>query len=185
MMTPRLSLAPRFRLSLPAIALACLLTLPGAATFFPRVQAQAATADELYAYQLTLGQYCVTCHNDQIYAGEPSFGALDLAAYRLLNPRGPSRKLRMFDHVERRDDVALDRHTPTDLNLSPRRTGEAYMATTWQSITTPHFPWFQVRDYTWRPSLQTQSVSTSVLWCMYCRSTIPYAWSMGSARWIP
>ena len=78
-MTARLSPAPCFRLSLPAIVLACLIILPGAATFSAGVQAQAATADELYAYQLTLGEYCVTCHNDQIYAGELSFGGLDLS----------------------------------------------------------------------------------------------------------
>ena len=79
MMTPRLSLAPFCRLSLPAIALAYLIALPGAATFSPGAQAQAATADELYAYQLTLGEYCITCHNEQIYAGELSFGDLDLS----------------------------------------------------------------------------------------------------------
>ena len=78
-MTSRLPLAPCFRSSLPAIALAYLVALPGGATFSLDIRAQAATADELYAYQLTLGEYCVTCHNDQIYAGELTFDGLNLS----------------------------------------------------------------------------------------------------------
>ena len=78
MITSKLSPASSFTASVPAMALVLVTVLLGTTSFSLSAQAQGASADELDGYQLTLGEYCVTCHNDQIYAGELSFADLNL-----------------------------------------------------------------------------------------------------------